>query len=174
MAMPKGMMRRNTGGRFTHLDGLTDKQAAFVAAYVENGCRGAAAAEAAGCAHPRADAWRMMQKPAVRQAIAEAVRTRMSGLAHRATSLIEMYLQAWEAAIEKDPSQALRLDIKELRALLATVADKLLPPPANEAERAPGAGSGESIEELEARLAEIKRLRAEAALLIDGDEVEPD
>lgn len=171
MAMPKGMMRRNTGGRFTHLDGLTDKQAAFVAAYVENGCRGAAAAEAAGCAHPRVDAWRMMQKPAVRQAIAEAVRTRMSGLAHRATSLIEMYLQAWEAAIEKDPSQALRLDIKELRSLLASAADKLLPPP--RAEEVPVQQQEETIEELEAKVARLRLIASDAARLVEAGEVEP-
>jgi len=28
--MPKGLMLRNAGGRFTGLEGLTDKQAAFV------------------------------------------------------------------------------------------------------------------------------------------------
>jgi hypothetical protein len=52
MAMQKGLMRRNPGGRFTGLDELTDMQATFALAYARNGGNATAAAAEAGYTWP--------------------------------------------------------------------------------------------------------------------------
>lgn len=99
----------------------------------------------------------------------------MRTLATKASMLIDRYLDRAIAEVEADPAAALKLPVKELRALLASTADKLLPPPPREEEAPQGSAyDGMSLEELEARLAELKRLRSEYAKIIDGDEVEPD
>jgi hypothetical protein len=68
-AMAAGAIAQEPGnGRFMGGGGLTEQQTAFVEAYVSNGCKGSAAATAAGYASPR-DSWRLLNNAAVIEAI---------------------------------------------------------------------------------------------------------
>lgn len=167
MPQQKGAVIRNSAGRIVGSE-LTDRQKAFVSAYIRNGGNAVAAATDAGYASPRQTAWDTMQLPHIQRAIAEAIRPRLARTAHGVSGLIEAYIAAWEEAVANDPKAALALNIKELRGLLATVTEKILPPLAAEPTDKPAGHV--SIEELEAKLAEAKRIASEAAKIVDASQ----
>jgi hypothetical protein len=70
---------RATDGTFTGPAGLTEKQAAFVKAFVELGGTATKAAEVAGYADPRTSSWGLLRLPHIQAAIrAERERTIMT------------------------------------------------------------------------------------------------
>jgi hypothetical protein len=133
MAMQRGLVRRGAGGRIAGTVGLTDKQAAFIMAYSRNGGNATAAAVAAGYSMPAQRSYELMHNPAVAAAVDHLVRDNMRTLATKASMLLERFLDRAIEEIEADPAAALKLPVKELRALLASTTDKLLPPPREEA-----------------------------------------
>lgn len=79
VAVAAGVVAHEPGsGRFLGTTGLTDKQTAFVAAYVTNGANGGLAAEAAGYSSER-DAWRLLRNRTIRDAIAERMEAQVLG-----------------------------------------------------------------------------------------------
>jgi hypothetical protein len=87
MAKTGGGLARKAGavvnapgtGRFMESDGLTDQQAAFVAAYVANGAKATQAAIDAGYQSPHSEGWRLMQNPAIKAAIHAEADKRLAG-----------------------------------------------------------------------------------------------
>lgn len=64
-----GVTVNGARGRFAVTSGLTEKQRAFVLAYVANGGIATQAAETAGYAVPHTEGWRLMNIPQIRDAI---------------------------------------------------------------------------------------------------------
>lgn len=165
MAMQKEIIRRGRNGRIVGPGGLSDMQAAFVEAYIANGGQQTEAARAAGYGSPEVRAFELMRHEGVQAAIAASLRPRMGKIGHLAATLIERELQK---AVDEPDNQAAQIPVKELRGLLASIADKLVPTPPREPET-PNKPEQRSLAELEAELAALKRLASDAALLIDGE-----
>lgn len=86
VAFGDGVVTQGAGGRFVRgASALSEKEAAFVAAYLTNGGHGSKAAEVAGYASPHTESWRLFQRPHIRDEIARAVSGQEMGL--RALSL---------------------------------------------------------------------------------------
>jgi hypothetical protein len=68
-AAKSGVIVNGARGRFAATAGLTEKQQAFVLAYVANGGIATQAAQSAGYAHSHQEGWRLMNIPTVRAAI---------------------------------------------------------------------------------------------------------
>lgn len=79
MSMQKGLVVRDSGGKIAGTQGLTEKQAAYVAAFVANGGFAGAAAAKAGYEFPEQESWRLGTLPHVRAAIAAEVERRIAG-----------------------------------------------------------------------------------------------
>lgn len=165
MAMQKEIIRRGRNGHIIGTEGLSDMQAAFVEAYIANGGQQTEAARAAGYGSPEVRAFELMRHEGVQAAIAASLRPRMGKIGHLAATLIERELQK---AIDEPDNEDAQIPIRELRALLASVADKLVVPAKADSGGTPPP-SHQSIEEMEAELAALKRLASDAALLIDGE-----
>ncbi len=165
MAMQKGLIRRARDGRIAGTEGLSDMQAAFVEAYIANGGQQTEAARAAGYSQPDLRAYELMRHERVQAAISAALRPRLGKIGHLAATLIDRELQT---ALDNPDDKAAQIPIGTLQKLLASVADKLLPPAATENEgRDPTPRP--SIADMEAELAELKRLQSDAALIFDAD-----
>lgn len=174
MAMPKGAIvaagrERSATGQFTNAD-LTDREAAFVRAYIENGGVIVAAAREAGYPHDT-EGYRLIRRDHIIKAIARQLLPRTARMAHTATTLIERQLEAWLDLTDRNPEAAASLPTKELRGILALALDRLLPAP--KADNDPSVSKGDrSVEELEAELNRARLARADAARMIEG-EAEP-
>lgn len=71
---------------------LTDMQARYVVAFVENGGDGAAAARAAGYASDRQQSWALQQSPAVQEAIWQVQQREFAGLASNSIKLLRLII----------------------------------------------------------------------------------
>ena len=104
MPQPKGTnLARNTEGRFAGSSRLTERQVAFVRAYVRNGGNGTAAAREAGYKQSRADtaAWELRGNPRIIEAIY------LEGLRRAATSgIVAIDVLTKMAQDESQPASA--------------------------------------------------------------------
>jgi hypothetical protein len=69
MANDPNALTRASNGTFTGVGALTEKQATFAKAYVQNGGNGMQAAADAGFSDPRTASWRLLRLPHVQAAI---------------------------------------------------------------------------------------------------------
>lgn len=80
------------------MNGLTEKQGAFVDYYVSNGGIGSDAAVAAGYAGGAQEAWRLVRNPAIAAAIREAQSREIQGLACLALGVLRAVLEDTDAS----------------------------------------------------------------------------
>ena len=146
--MPAGHLAKGQGGRIVGTHGLTDRQRAFVRAYIANGANATDAASQAGYSNPESEGWRLRQLPHIIAAIhAEIARTIGDDLASLAVGVVRDIL--------RDPAAPLKLRLDAAKTALDR-AGYIAPKAADPAAPAEKPKSEMTLAELEAELAKLK------------------
>lgn len=107
--MQKGLVTRSHGGRIAGTVGLTDRQTAYVKAYVRNGGNADGAAREAGYANPHCSGWQVLQLPHVREAIHDEQSRKLRGLASLALGTLEDILRDEDAPLRVKADVAIKV-----------------------------------------------------------------